>query len=85
MAFLDAYAKNPYGSLRVLSRSNKIETTASGSRRFMKIFGRFPEMAHPHCASPLVMEISRVLTNATPERSLSRPRAAALLGICYRR
>jgi excisionase family DNA binding protein len=27
------------------------------------------------------MEISRILTNATPERSLSRPRAAALLGI----
>jgi excisionase family DNA binding protein len=27
------------------------------------------------------MEISRILTDATPERSLSRPRAAALLGI----
>jgi excisionase family DNA binding protein len=27
------------------------------------------------------MEISRILTNATPERSLSRPRTAALLGI----
>lgn len=27
------------------------------------------------------MDISQILTNATPERSLSRPRVAALLGI----